>query len=108
MEKLCRADYFTMEEQTIIIHKYEEFKHIIQAKSNTVATLMQQQKPGRNAGRKLPTLLMCKFTRSYNINISDNINGQHSDHTMPLYYGTDVWGRALPQCPSFHSDIKLV
>ena len=36
MEKPCRADYFTMEEQTIIIHKYEEFKHIIQAKSNTV------------------------------------------------------------------------
>ena len=76
--------------------------------SRPKATLLLQQKPGRNAGRKLLTLLMCKFMRSYKITLLVNINGQHSDHTMSLYYGTDVWGRSLPQCPSFHRDIKLV
>ena len=32
-----RAANFTNEEQTIILDKYEDVKHIIQAKSNTVA-----------------------------------------------------------------------
>ena len=76
--------------------------------SRPKATMLLQQKSGKNAGRKLLTLLMRKFVRSYNINLSDNINGQHSDHTMSLYYGTDVSGRALPQWSSFHSHIKLV
>ena len=37
MEKPCRADYFTIQEQTIILQQYEEVNHIIQAKSNTDA-----------------------------------------------------------------------
>ncbi len=32
-----RAAYFTNEQQTIILEKYEEVKHIILAKSNTAA-----------------------------------------------------------------------
>ena len=42
MKKPCRADYFTMEEQTIIL-QYEEFKHIIQAKSNTAAAKARKE-----------------------------------------------------------------
>ena len=43
MQKLCRADYFTMEEQTIILQQYEEFNHIIQAKSNTDAAKARKE-----------------------------------------------------------------
>ncbi|KAL7391023.1 hypothetical protein ABVT39_002981 [Epinephelus coioides] len=43
MEKSHRAAYFTSEEQTIIFSKYEEYKHLIQAKGNTVAAVKSQK-----------------------------------------------------------------
>ena len=96
-------------EQTTLPWRSGQLFFINMKNSNTSSrpkvTLLPQQKPGRNAGRKLPTLLMRKFLRLYNINSSDNINGQHSDHSISLYYGTDISGRALPLCPSFRSDI---
>ena len=33
----CRAPYFTHEEQTLILNKYQEFKSKIQAESNTAS-----------------------------------------------------------------------
>ncbi len=33
----ARAVYFSAEEQEIIIQKYEEYKHVFQARSNTVS-----------------------------------------------------------------------
>ncbi|KAI9523789.1 hypothetical protein NQZ68_024311 [Dissostichus eleginoides] len=42
MEK-PRAVYFTAEEQTVIMSRFEDLKHIIKAKSNTVAAAKSRQ-----------------------------------------------------------------
>lgn len=48
MERPYRAAYFTVEEQTGIIQKYEEFKDTIQAKSNNVATAKAREQCWQN------------------------------------------------------------
>ena len=58
-DPISRAPHFTEEEQTIILDKYEEVKHIIQTKSNTVEAAKCRKDSWQK--KKLPM----KWTRKF-------------------------------------------